>query len=61
MICCESIIQMLGTWHFILTLNDFTSHYIITTSALLDLLKNTIEKKNLSSVFKLKLITTYHT
>ena len=46
MICCESIIQMLGTWHFILTLDDFTSHYIITTSALLDLLKNTIEKNN---------------
>ena len=61
MICCESIIQMLGTWHFILILNDFTSHYIITTSALLDLIKNTIEKNNLSSVFKLKLITTYHT
>ena len=61
MICCESIIQMLGTWHFILTLDDFTSHYIITTSAPLDLLKNTRKKNNLSSVFKLKLITTYHT
>ena len=63
MICCESIVQMLGTWHFILTLDDFTSHYIITTSAPLDLLKNTSEKKkkNLSSVFKLKSITTHYT
>ena len=61
MIYCESIVQMLGTWHFILTLDDFTSHYIITTSAPLDLLKNTSEKNNLSDVFKLKSITTYHT
>ena len=61
MICCESIVQTLGTWHFILTLNDSTSHYIIATSAPLDLLKNTSEKNNLSSVFKLKSITTYHT
>ena len=61
MICYESIVQMLATWHFILTLDDFTSHYIITTSAPLDLLKNTSEKNNLSSVFKLKSITTYHT
>ena len=52
---------MLGTWHFILTLDDSTGHYIIATSAPLDLLKNTSEKKNLSGVFKLKLITTYHT
>ena len=60
MICCESIVQMLGTWHFILTLDDFTSRYIIATSAPLDLLKNTSEKKNLRSVFKLKSIITYH-
>ena len=39
MICCESIVQMLGTWHFILTLDDSTSHYIIATSVPLDLLK----------------------
>ena len=45
MICYESIVQMLRMWHFILTLDDFTSHYIITTSAPLDLLKNTSEKK----------------
>ena len=45
MICCERIVQMLGMWHFILTLDDFTSHYIITTSVPLDLLKNTSEKK----------------
>ena len=44
MICCESIVQTLGTWHFILTLNDSTSHYIIATSAPLDLLKKTSEK-----------------
>ena len=53
---------MLGTWHFILTLDDSTSHYIIiATSAPLDLLKNTSEKNNLSGVFKLKSITIYHT
>ena len=45
MICCESIVQMLEMWHFILTLDDSTSHYIIATSAPLDLLKNTSEKK----------------
>ena len=45
MICYESIVQMLEMWHFILTLDDFTSHYIITTSVPLDLLKNTSEKK----------------
>ena len=39
MIYCESIIQMFGTWHFILTLDDSTGHYIIATSAPLDLLK----------------------
>ena len=39
MICCESIVQMLGTWHFILTLDDSTSH-INATSAPLDCLKN---------------------
>ena len=61
MICCKSIVQMLGTWHFILTLDDFTSHYIITTSAPLVLLKILVKKNNLSSVFKLKSITTYHT
>ena len=62
MICYESIVPMLGTWHFILTLDDSTSHYIIiATSAPLNLLKNTSEKNNLSSVFKLKSITTYHT
>ena len=44
MIFCERIVQMLGTWHFILTLDDFTSPYIITTSAPRDLLKNTSEK-----------------
>ena len=48
---------MLGTWHFILTLDDSTSHYIIiATSVPLDLLKNTSEKNNLSGVFKLKSI-----
>ena len=53
---------MLGTWHFILTLDDSTSHYIIiATSTPLHLLKNTSEKNNLSDVFKLKSITTYHT
>ena len=61
MICCKSIVQMLGTWHFILTLDDFTSHYIITTSAPLVLLKILVKKNNLSNVFKLKSITTYHT
>ena len=45
MICCNNIVQILRTWHFILTLDDSTSHYIIATSAPLDLLKYTSEKK----------------
>ena len=58
----ESIVQMLGMWDFILTLDDSTSHYIIATSAPLDLLKNTSEKNNnLSDMFKLKSVITYHT
>ena len=39
MICCKSIVQILRMWHFIFTLDDSTSHYIIATSGSLDLLK----------------------
>ena len=49
MICCKSIVQILRMWHFILTLDDFTSHYIIATSASLDLLKKYLHQ----SLFRL--------
>ena len=39
---CENIVKMFRTKHFLLKLDDSTTHYIIATSAPLNLLKKKI-------------------